>query len=91
MEKITENLETIKILLNTMELDKDELKSIVKEIKEELDDGDYSSDDELESDSDDELEKECIEETLKVNIDEKLFMSLDLEFKSSSTNKDECE
>ena len=89
MDKLTENIEKIKFLLDNLNLDKDELKSLIKEIKDELDDEDYSSE-ECET-SDDELEKECVEETLKVNIDEKDFMSLDLEFKSSSTNKDECE
>tara|TARA_R110002020_G_scaffold201383_1_gene403983 strand:- start:373 stop:642 length:270 start_codon:yes stop_codon:yes gene_type:complete len=89
MDKLTENIAKIKFLLDNLNLDKDEIKSLIKEIKEELDDEDYSSE-ECET-SDDELEKECVEETLKVNVDEKDFMCLDLEFKSSSTNKDECE
>jgi len=90
-------MEKLRELFNNLNLDpkvvarltyKDELKSLIKEIKEELDDEDYSSE-ECET-SDDELEKECVEETLKVNVDEKDFMSLDLDFKKSNTNKDEC-
>ena len=69
MDKLTENIAKIKFLLDNLNLDKDEIKSLIKEIKEELDDEDYSSE-ECET-SDDELEKECVEETLKVNVDEK--------------------
>ena len=39
---------------------------------------------------DDELEKKCVDETLKVKVDEKGFMSLDLEFKKSNSNINEC-
>lgn len=82
-------MEQIKELIEKLNLDTYEIRQLIKEIKEDLDDEDYSSEDI--SSSDEDLEKECIDETLKVNVDEKHFMSLDLEFKSSSTNKDECE
>tara|TARA_R110002020_G_scaffold45395_2_gene129891 strand:- start:773 stop:1042 length:270 start_codon:yes stop_codon:yes gene_type:complete len=89
MDKLTDNIEKIKYLLDNINLDKDELKQLIKELKEDLDDEDYSS--ESESDSDEELEKKCVDETLKVKVDEKGFMSLDLEFKKSNTNINECE
>lgn len=56
--------------------------------EEEEDEDEYKP--ESESDSEEESEKGLINETLKVNVDEKGFMSLDLEFKTSSKNKDEC-
>ena len=88
MDKLTDNIEKIKTILDNINLDKDELKQLIKELKEDLDDEDYSS--ESESESDDDLEKECVDEVLKVNVDEKDFMSLDLEFKKSKTNINEC-
>ena len=81
-------MEKIKELLGKLNLDTDEIKQLIKEIKEELDDEDYSSED-YET-SDDELEKKCVDETLKVKVDEKGFMSLDLEFKKSNSNINEC-
>ena len=89
MDKLTDNIEKIKTILDNLNLDKDELKQLIKEIKAELDDEDYSSE-ECET-SDDDLAKECIDETLRVKVDEKDFMSLDLEFKKSKTNINECE
>ena len=90
MDKITENIERIKILINNLNLDKDELKTLVKEVKADLDDEDYSSE-ECETSDDEDLAKECVDETLRVKVDEKDFMSLDLEFKKSKTNINECE
>lgn len=62
-------------------------KSYYGEIEEE-DEEEYKP--ESESESEEESEKGLINETLKVDVDEKGFMSLDLEFKSSTKNKDEC-
>ncbi len=73
-------MEEIKQIIDKLNLDTKEIKQLIKEIKADLLDEDYTSDDELESDSDDDLEKECVDETLKVKIDEKDFMSLDLEY-----------
>ena len=84
------NIEKIKYLLDNLNLDKDELKRLIKEIKADLDDEDYSSE-ECETSEDEDLEKECVDETLRVKVDEKDFMSLDLEFKKSKTNINECE
>ena len=84
------NIEKIKYLLDNLNLDKDELKRRIKEIKAELDDEDYSSE-ECETSDDEDLAKECVDETLRVKVDEKDFMSLDLEFKKSKTNINECE
>ena len=84
------NIEKIKYLLDNLNLDKDELKQLIKEIKADLDDEDYSSE-ECETSDDEDLAKECVDETLRVKVDEKDFMSLDLEFKKSKTNINECE
>lgn len=84
------NIEKIKYLLDNLNLDKDELKRLIKEIKADLDDEDYSSE-ECETSDDEDLAKECVDETLRVKVDEKDFMSLDLEFKKSKTNINECE
>ena len=90
MDKLTDNIEKIKTILDNLNLDKDELKQLIKEIKAELDDEDYSSE-ECETSDDEDLAKECVDETLRVKVDEKDFMSLDLEFKKSKTNINECE
>ena len=84
------NIEKIKYLLDNLNLDKDELKRLIKEIKADLDDEDYSSE-ECETSDDEDLAKECVDETLRVKVDEKDFMSLDLEFKKSKSNINECE
>ena len=78
------NIEKIKYLLDNLNLDKDELKRLIKEIKADLDDEDYSSE-ECETSDDEDLAKECVDDTLRVKVDEKDFMSLDLEFKNSTT------
>ena len=90
MDKLTDNIEKIKTILDNLNLDKDELKQLIKEIKADLDDEDYSSE-ECETSDDEDLAKECVDETLRVKVDEKDFMSLDLEFKKSKSNINECE
>ena len=56
------NIEKIKYLLDNLNLDKDELKRLIKEIKADLDDEDYSSE-ECETSDDEDLAKECVDET----------------------------
>lgn len=79
----------VKEIFNNLNIDKEELLWFLTEYKKELEeDADYSS--EEESDSEDDLEDDVIDETIMVKRDEKGFLSLDLEFKSSTINKDEC-
>jgi hypothetical protein len=67
--------------------------SPVNTIVEDDECGDSDSDYETESDvsSESEDESNLVEETIKVNSDEKGFMSLDLEYKKSKDNINECE
>ena len=75
-------------IINHLNMEREELIKFLKEFISELEDGDYSSEDD--STSEDELEDDVIDESIKVKRDEKGFLSLDLEFKSSTINKDEC-
>jgi hypothetical protein len=58
-------------------------------IEEEDSEEEYEPESESEEEEE-EYEEGLIDETLKIKVDEKGFMSLDLEFKSSTNNKDEC-
>ena len=75
-------------IINNLNMGREELIKFLKEFISELEDADYSSEDD--SASEDELEDDVIDETIMVKKDEKGFLSLDLEFKSSTINKDEC-
>tara|TARA_R110000796_G_scaffold127646_2_gene243071 strand:+ start:1974 stop:2213 length:240 start_codon:yes stop_codon:yes gene_type:complete len=75
-------------IIDNLNMNREELIKFLKEFISELEDGDYSSEDD--STSEDELEDDVIDESIKVKRDEKGFLSLDLEFKSSTINKDEC-
>ena len=75
-------------IINNLNMGREELIKFLKEFISELEDADYSSEDD--SASEDELEDDVIDESIKVKRDEKGFLSLDLEFKSSTINKDEC-
>jgi hypothetical protein len=61
----------------------------IVEDEEDNSDSDYETESDVSSESED--ESNLVEETIKVNSDEKGFMSLDLEYKKSKDNINECE
>jgi hypothetical protein len=62
---------------------------VASEAVEDNSDSDYETESDVSSESED--ESNLVEETIKVNSDEKGFMSLDLEYKKSKDNINECE